>query len=199
MKRFILLTAVILFSLIVFAQQPAPAPPMQHAPGAMGMPHPEPAPGPMPFMGMPDMGHFMPPGMNLDQFWKNPEMVNELHLTDAQIKQLEQASLQQHLALIDNFADGMKAYVRLRALLDAGQFDQAAAGQQVDALAAAASRLVKDFGQSVIATRQILTADQWQKLHQMRARRQMPHPMHMMGPQTRPAQPARPEAERRPM
>lgn len=177
------------------APSPTPAPGMPQHRGAM-----EHRMGPPPGgMGMPmDMGSLMHPPMELlSEWWKNPELAAELRLTDAQIKQLEQANLNTKLAMIDSAADGFKALTRAGALLDADQFDEAAFSQQVTALSTDAANLVKNFGQAALTIRRVLSAEQWKKLEALHHHARpvlMPHmtqperPMRPM-PQTAPPPP----------
>jgi Spy/CpxP family protein refolding chaperone len=114
-------------------------------------------------------GFSLPNGLNpaaglLDQFWNDPATVAELHLTDQQRKQLQDAALTQQLALIDGGADALKAVVRMSALLDADQLDDAAYKKQLSNLAAATGKVVEDFGEMVGAPRRVLSQEQWRKL-----------------------------------
>lgn len=178
----ILLLLVLLLATLALAQTSAPPPGQpEHR---MEMEH---RTGPMPATGLPmgmgmDMGKFMGPSMELlGEWWKNPEVVTELRLTDAQVKQLEQANLNTRLTLIDSAADGLKAFTRAQALIDSDQFDEAAYNQQVTALSTAAANLVKNLGQTVLTTRRVLSPEQWKKLEALRhGRRRLtqPRPMH---------------------
>ncbi len=144
------------------------------AAGALQAQTPRPAPAVPPFM-----GNWHPPTALLTDWWNNPETANELRLTDAQKKQLEQVSTNVKLTLIDAGATGLKSYVRLQSLLDADPFDRAAFNQELDAASAAAGRLVKDFGQMAVTVRTTLTAEQWHKLEAMKSAGRMrahPHP-----------------------
>lgn len=114
-------------------------------------------------------GFSLPSGLNpaaglLDQFWNDPAIVAELHLTDQQRKQLQDAALTQQLALIDGGAEALKAVVRLSALLDADQLDDTAYKQQLSNLGAATGKVVQDFGEMVVAPRRVLSLEQWRKL-----------------------------------
>src|SRR5690348_4786939 len=153
---------------------------------AQRQPAPMPAPGntsPMPpFAGAPDFGRMAPLGVGLGRWWTNPEIAGQVQLSDAQVQKLEQVTTQQRLAMIDAMASGMKALVLMQPLLDAPQFDEAAANQQLDALAATASRLIKEVGGGVLTTRKILTAEQWKKVQSLQQQRSvrppvMPAPM----------------------
>ena len=82
------------------------------AAGAVQAQTPRPAPDVPPFM-----GNWTPPAALSTDWWNNPDIANELRLTEAQKKQLEQVSTNVKLTLIDAGATGLKSYVRLQALL----------------------------------------------------------------------------------
>jgi Spy/CpxP family protein refolding chaperone len=150
------LLILMLSSLFAFAQGPAPA-------------GPKAAPPPVaPPFGMQLPGGFNPAAGMFDEWWKNPEITNELRLTDTQRKQLADASVQMRLALIDAGADGLKAITRLSALLDADQLDEAAYKQQLGNMSTAAANLIQSFGQAVLTQRRVLSADQYRKLQAWR-------------------------------
>ena len=79
------------------------------------------------------MGNWNPPAALTTEWWNDPEIANELRLTQPQKQQLEQVSTNLKLALIDAGATGLKSYVRLQSLLDADQFDRATYNQELDA------------------------------------------------------------------
>jgi Spy/CpxP family protein refolding chaperone len=144
------------------------------AAGAVQGQTPRPAPNVPPFM-----GNWNPPAALTTDWWNNPEIANDLRLTEVQKKQLEQVSTNVKLTLIDAGATGLKSYVRLQSLLDSDPFDRAAFNQELDAASTAAGRLVKDFGQMAVTVRTTLTAEQWHKLESMKAAGRMrarPHP-----------------------
>ncbi len=118
---------------------------------------------------VPFMGNWNPPAALSSDWWNDPEIANELRLTEAQKKQLEQVNTNLKLTLIDAGATALKSYVRIQALLDADQFDRATYTQEVDTAATAASHLVKDLAQMALSIRTTLTAEQWHKLESMRA------------------------------
>jgi Spy/CpxP family protein refolding chaperone len=114
-----------------------------------------------------------------DQFWNDPAIAAELHLTDIQRKQLRDFALTQQLSLIDSGANALKALVRLSVLLEADQLDDPAYKQQVNDLAAVAGKLVQDVGEMAATPRRVLSLEQWQKLRTLeRAKRaQVPSPL----------------------
>jgi Spy/CpxP family protein refolding chaperone len=155
MKRAYLAAAVLVFPLMVAAQTNVTVAPRINSPG--------------PATGITPPGFSLPGGFNpaaalFDEFWNDPACTAELHLTDAQRKQLQDATLTQRLALIDGGADALKAFTRLAALMEADQLDDAAYRQQVNNLAAATGKLVQDVGEMAVSPRRVLTLEQWRKL-----------------------------------
>jgi len=67
----------------------------------------------------------MPEGL-MDDFWSDPAMVADLHLTGEQRKRLQMHRSHRKLALIDSGADALKGFVWLSSILDAEPFDDAA-------------------------------------------------------------------------
>ncbi len=158
-----------------------------------------------PAMSGPDIMHgFHPPAALMSDWWNDPEVANELHLTPAQKQKLEQASTNLKLTMIDAGATAMKSYVRLTSQLDADQVDSAAFNQDLNAASAAAANLIKDVGQMVLTVRTTLTADQWHSLEAMHGRMRGHMEMHDghggmhggmhedMHPAPKPAQPRTP-------
>jgi Spy/CpxP family protein refolding chaperone len=126
-------------------------------------------PSPRPSPDVPFIGNWNPPAAFMSDWWNDPETANDLRLTDAQKKQLDQVSTNLKLTLIDAGASGLKSYVRLQGLLDADPFDRNAYNQELDNASSAATRLVKDLGQMALTVRTTLTAEQWHKLESMKA------------------------------
>ena len=162
MKLALVMAAVLVLPVITMAQMDANRAPQAHPPAASAGPA---APG------FPFPGGFTPPAGLFDQFWNDPAIAAELHLTEAQRRQLQAAALAQQLSLIDGGADGLKALARLSALLDADQLDDAAYKQQINNLAAVAGKLVQDVGDMAAAPRRILTLEQWRKLQSLQRAR----------------------------
>ena len=120
--------------------------------------------GPMPGF------NFEPPRALSGDWWRDPEIVNELRLTDAQRKQLEQISMNMKLSLIGAAATGASAVVKAESALNSDQFDEAAYNQQATAAADAASKLVRDMAATMLAMRKVLAPEQWRKLDTLRRR-----------------------------
>ena len=163
MKLSFIVTVVLAFPLTLAAQRNITLAPSANPQGT-------PASATAPGFSLP--GGFNPPAGLFEQFWNDPAITAELHLTDVQRKQLQDAALNQRLALIDGGADALKALARLSALLDADQLDDAAYKQQLNNLSAATGKIVQDFGEMTVSPRRVLTLEQWRKLQSLqRARR----------------------------
>ena len=152
MKLTFVVTAVLAFPLMVSAQSNVTPTPRASTPAGVKAPD-----FPFPSSLLPAAGLF-------EEFWNDPACIAELHLTDAQRKQLKDASLAQRLSLIDSGADALKAFTRLSTLLDEDQIDEATYKQQLEALAAATGKVVVDLGEMTVSPRRVLTLEQWQKL-----------------------------------
>lgn len=191
MKLAYLAAAVLVFPLMVAAQTNVTVAPRTNIQG--------------PATGITAPGFSLPGGLNpaalnpaaglFNEFWNDPACTAELHLTDAQRKQLQAAALTQRLALIDSSADALKAFTRLSAIMEADQLDDAAYQQQLNNLAAAAGKLVEDFGEMTVSPRRVLSLEQWRKLQTwQRAKRTAARPgaaphqpgTHMLTPGDRP-------------
>jgi len=152
-------------------------------PGPMGM-----GPGGPEAHGMgmgPHHGHF-------GAWWKNSEVVKELQLTDAQVKQIEQNFLDYRLKLIDLRADLERQETKLQPLLEADQPNEQQVGSQVDAVVAARGRLEKTNTMMMLSIRRVLSVEQWKKLqtihhrhgeeHRRQGRGSGGHDEHFRGP-----------------
>jgi Spy/CpxP family protein refolding chaperone len=97
-------------------------------------------------------------------WWKNSDVVKELQLTDAQVKQIEQTFLDYRLKLIDLRADVERQETKLQPLLEADQPNEQQVSSQVDAVLAARAKLEKTSTMMMLAVRHVLSVDQWKKL-----------------------------------
>lgn len=134
-------------------------------PGAAPM-APTPPPGPPP----------------LGKWWKNSDVVKELQLTDAQIKQIEQTFLDYRLKLIDLRADVERQETKLQPLIEADQPDEQQVGMQIDAVLAARAKLEKTNTMMMLAIRRALSVEQWKKLQAIQQKREGPFYRHFEGP-----------------
>jgi len=162
MKRSLLFAVLFLVAVAAFAQNSAPLAQSR------------------PTMPQPPAGIGLPPGLNLpgglaegfmDTWWRDPATASRLHLNEDQKRQLETATLNQRLALIDAGADAMKSITRLGVTLDAEHLDEAAYNQQIGALSTAAAHIVQTLGEMAVTPRKVLTYDQWTQLVAIRRAR----------------------------
>jgi Spy/CpxP family protein refolding chaperone len=133
------------------------------APGGPGMPPP-------------------PPPAPLGKWWKNSDVVKELQLSDAQIKQIEQTFLDYRMRLIDLKADVERQELKLQPLIEADRPDEQQVGTQVDAVLAARAKLEKTNTMMMLAIRKALSVEQWKKLQAIQQKREGPFFTHFDGP-----------------
>lgn len=109
-------------------------------------------------------------------WWNNPEIAQQIGLTDDQKKQMRDIFQQHRLQLIDLNATLEKDEVMLRPLLEADQLDEAKILSQIDAIAQARADLEKANARMLFGIRKVLTPDQWKKVQAL-ARNGPPHGM----------------------
>jgi periplasmic protein CpxP/Spy len=98
------------------------------------------------------------------RWWDNPEIAQQIGLTDDQKKQMHDIFQQHRLQLIDLNATLEKDEVLLRPLLEADQLDEAKILSQIDAIAQARADLEKANARMLFGIRKVLTPDQWKKV-----------------------------------
>lgn len=165
-KRFALLISLLVCGL-AFAQQPPdpapePDPGAAAVPAAPALPPPAPDRGPGGPGGPPGMAGFHGPAMG--KWWKDSNLVRELDVSDAQVRQIEQIFQDHRLDLIDLRANLEKQEAILEPLIDADNPDEAKVEAQFDKVAAARANLEKSNARMLLAIRRVLTVDQWKKL-----------------------------------
>ncbi len=102
------------------------------------------------------------------RWWDNPQMAQQLNITDQQKKQMDDIFLQHRLKLIDLHASLDKQETLLQPMIEADQPDEAKILSQIDAVAQARAELEKANARMLFDIRKTLTPDQWQKLKTMR-------------------------------
>jgi len=123
-------------------------------------------------MGMHPGSRIVPPG----EWWKNPDTIQKLSLTEDQQKKMEGIFQQSRLTLIDLKANLEKQEVLLEPMLNANPPDSAKALAQISKVADARAELEKTNAKMLLGIRSVLTADQWTKLQTSeRGRRGMPY------------------------
>lgn len=131
---------------------------------APGGPDPAQGPGGLPMERAFHVEHF-------GRWWDNPQMAQQLNLTDQQKKQMDDILLQHRLKLIDLHASLEKQETLLQPMVEADQPDEAKILSQIDAVAQARAELEKANARMLFDIRKTLTPDQWQKLKTMQHER----------------------------
>ncbi len=135
-------------------------------PGGPGGPEPGQGPGKGGFGGPPMQRAFH--DGNFGRWWNNPELAQQLNLTDQQKHQMDDIFLQHRLKLIDLNANLEKQETLLHPMIESDQPDEAKILAQIDAVAQARADLEKANAHMLFDIRKTLTPDQWQKLKAMR-------------------------------
>jgi Spy/CpxP family protein refolding chaperone len=98
------------------------------------------------------------------RWWNNPKMVEELKLTDAQRKSMDDILLSHREKLIDLKASLEKAELSLEPLMKEDQPNEAGILAGIDRVAQARAELEKANARFLLAIRGKLTPDQWKQL-----------------------------------
>ncbi|HXZ27336.1 MAG TPA: periplasmic heavy metal sensor, partial [Terriglobales bacterium] len=128
---------------------------------------------------------------DLGAWWKDSEIVRQLQLSDAQIKQIEETFLNARLDLIKMRADVEIQETILQSLVDADQMDEGKISAQIDQVLATRARLEKANTMMMLDIRKVLTVEQWKKLRAIQQSREQEH---RMAPPARPGMPGPPQA-----
>jgi len=117
-----------------------------------------PMPAHRPPMGRPFDGG--PPG----KWWTDPQVVQQLGLTDDQQSRIEDVFQKNRLKLIDLSASVQKEEAILEPLLAADRPDESKVLAQIDRIAQARGELEKANARMLLGFRGVLTQEQWKKL-----------------------------------
>ena len=104
----------------------------------------------------------------MHQWWRNPELAQKIGLTDQQTQQLEKISQASQLKMIDLRADLEKQRVILGPMLQTYHPDEAQVLAQVERVSQARTAVERERVQTMLATRNVLTEEQWNKLKDSR-------------------------------
>jgi Spy/CpxP family protein refolding chaperone len=97
------------------------------------------------------------------KWWRSDKAAADLGLTPDQQARLDKLMFEHRDQMIDLRAALEKAELRLRELMDDPAFNERAALEQLDRVAAARSLVEKSRAAMLIKTRTILTPEQWSK------------------------------------
>lgn len=104
----------------------------------------------------------------MGSWWTDPKIAEEIGLNGQQKQQLEKLSLESRLKTIDLRADLEKQQVILGPMLQTYRPDESQVLAQVDKVSVARAALEKERVQTMLATRNVLTEEQWNKLKDSR-------------------------------
>jgi len=108
-------------------------------------------------------------------WWKNSDTVQQLGLSDSQVKQIESTFLEHKLRLIDANAEVQKAETRFKEVMDSDNPADPQLNPLLDKLISARGNLEREYTGMLLSVRRVLTPDQWKKLRTIQAE-------HMPGP-----------------
>ena len=122
------------------------------------------------------MGMMMPPGM----WWKNPDVVTRLSLTQDQQKRMDEIFRQSRIQLVDLKATLEKEQINLEPLLNQNPPDEGRTLAEISKIADLRADLEKANAKMLLGLRGVLTADQWTKVQERHRGERM---QHMDGPE----------------
>jgi periplasmic protein CpxP/Spy len=109
------------------------------------------------------------------RWWNNPQIADQIKLTDDQRKQFDDILLQHRTTLIDLHANLEKAELALQPLIGADQPNENAILAQIDKVAQARAELEKANARYLLAIRSKLSPDQWKQVQDFRKNRDAMH------------------------
>jgi Spy/CpxP family protein refolding chaperone len=98
------------------------------------------------------------------RWWDNPNVAQQVGITDDQKKKMDDIFQQNKLRLIDLKAAVEKQEAIMEPLIQADQPDEAKILSQIDAIASARAELEKANARMLFGIRTVLTPEQWKKL-----------------------------------
>lgn len=110
-------------------------------------------------------------GIPHGRWWKRTMIQEKLKLTDEQIEKLEKVSLEGRKNMIKLRADLEIAELELEPLMEAKKFDREKVEAILDKTESIRAKMAKERIKTLLDTREILTSEQYQKLKQMKGRR----------------------------
>jgi Spy/CpxP family protein refolding chaperone len=101
------------------------------------------------------------------RWWDNPQVAQQIGITDDQKKKMDDIFQQHRLQLVDLNATLQKDEIILHPLIEADQPDESKVLSQIDTIAQARAELEKANARMLFDIRKVLTPDQWKKLQTM--------------------------------
>ncbi|MDE1156597.1 MAG: hypothetical protein PW735_12825 [Acidobacteriaceae bacterium] len=109
------------------------------------------------------------------EWWKNPQIAAHLGLTPDQVQKLDALSLDGHIAVIRLEATLEENEVILRSMMDDPTVEEQKATAQIDKVADSRAAVEKVEARLALHLREVLTPDQWEKMHEAPADMPPPH------------------------
>lgn len=110
----------------------------------------------------------LPPG----KWWENQRVIDFVEITGEQQEQIGDLVYEHARRMIDLKADVEKAGLDLASVVSTREFDETAVRSLYAAFQAARHKLENERFEMLVAVRKVLTADQWQKMQDLRKRLQ---------------------------
>lgn len=107
-----------------------------------------------------------PMGFPFGPWWKDPEIVQQIGLTDDQAQRIDKVFQDFRAKLVDLHSNLQKQEEQLKPLVDADSPDDGAVMAQVDRVAQARVALERGNAAMMLAIRHVLSPDQWKKLRE---------------------------------
>ena len=114
-----------------------------------------------------------PMGAPMGRWWERSKVVEQLGLTPEQTQKLEAMTLDQARTMVDLKSAVEKAEIDLRAASDADPFNAKRVRDAFGVLIQARTKLETQRFETLLKTREVLTTDQWRKLHDVVRERRM--------------------------
>lgn len=103
-------------------------------------------------------------GLAPGKWWTNSELVQQLGLTDAQVRQIESSFQDHRPQLLDLHAALAKQEATLAPLIESDRLDETQVDAQIEKVAQARAKLEVANGRMLLSIRRVLTLAQWRKL-----------------------------------
>ncbi len=108
-----------------------------------------------------------PMGVPMGRWWERPKVLQDLALTPEQTQKLDAIALAQATMMVDLKAAVEKAEIALKAAADEQPFDTTKVRGAFAAMQQARMKLETQRFEMLLKTREVLTAEQWQKLREL--------------------------------
>jgi Spy/CpxP family protein refolding chaperone len=108
-----------------------------------------------------------PMGMPMGRWWERPQVADQIGLTQEQTQKIEAITLDGAHTMVDLKGAVQKAEIDLRAASDAEPFQPAKVREAFHVMQQARLKLETERFEMLLKVRQVLSTDQWHKLHEL--------------------------------